>query len=557
MNLTSSVLLAIAGIFTFIYSVKSLSNSLNAISGNKFKKIIFYLSKNSFFGVLLGFVITTFIQSSDASVAIIIGLISGRFISLKIAIAFLLGANIGTSTTSLIYSFSNNNYFSTDWLFILIFIGVLGMSAFKKNKNRVEIFKLIFAIGLIFLALKILGIGAKVISTNLVFKNFVSQISAQPWYSYLFSIFFTGLLQSSSATTILYQIIYLNDPSVKLAATLALVLGANVGTTFTGLIVAFFNSDKNSKRIAFIWGLTNLLTSFVLMFFINEYAKLINLIYPVHRSSLSIAIGHILFNVILVTVFFPLIGLLEKISKKVIPEKEIHSYNFALPQVLFLTPDLALESASKNIKQTIKIIVKAMISTKNYLLTFDKKNLNKIQEIHLIIKEVAEKMNDFLIQLGSKPLNNKQIEKQISFVLSIRAIKKISEINLVIQEEILAQKKSVLKSKKEILTEIKEINFQSCKLLELVSSQITDFSKNTSKNIKNFKYNIEILINRFKKNEIYREIANKNYQEISEILKNFQNLISMCEKIDGYILNSKRKSTLKLKKLPENFYFDV
>lgn len=46
------------------------------------------------------------IQSSDGAVALIIGLMAAGMLTLRAAIPFLLGANIGTTTTALIVAMS-------------------------------------------------------------------------------------------------------------------------------------------------------------------------------------------------------------------------------------------------------------------------------------------------------------------------------------------------------------------------------------------------------------------------------------------------------------------
>ena len=60
----------------------------------------------------------------------------------------------------------------------------------------------------------------------------------------------TGIMQSSSATVTIIQSVYAGN-QMFLSAAIAMVIGANIGTTFTALITSI-GSGKEAKRIAFI-----------------------------------------------------------------------------------------------------------------------------------------------------------------------------------------------------------------------------------------------------------------------------------------------------------------
>jgi len=62
----------------------------------------------------------------------------------------------------------------------------------------------------------------------------------------------TGIMQSSSAVITIVQNIY-GEPgdAMALSAAIGMVIGANIGTTFTALI-ASIGGHKDTKRIAFV-----------------------------------------------------------------------------------------------------------------------------------------------------------------------------------------------------------------------------------------------------------------------------------------------------------------
>ncbi|VEU65153.1 Na/Pi symporter [Mycoplasmopsis cynos] len=184
-SISLAIIFALASLALFIFSTKKLSSSLKSLGDTKFKKILNFISKNNFMALIIGVFITTLIQSSDGAVALIMGLLAARFISLKVAIAFLLGANIGTATTSLIVSFQSSFAF-TEYFILLMFIGVFGWILTKRT-NWINIFLIILSIGMIFFSLKILSSSAVAIVKTDLFKKSIGVVGINPWLAFIFS----------------------------------------------------------------------------------------------------------------------------------------------------------------------------------------------------------------------------------------------------------------------------------------------------------------------------------------------------------------------------------
>ncbi len=85
-----------------------MSGGLKPLAGNPVFSNIMTSLNNPFLGVLVGFGLTTLIQSSSASIGLLQALASSGLISLDIAFPILFGDNIGTTTTALISSVGAN-----------------------------------------------------------------------------------------------------------------------------------------------------------------------------------------------------------------------------------------------------------------------------------------------------------------------------------------------------------------------------------------------------------------------------------------------------------------
>ena len=66
----------LGGLALFLYGMQMMSTNLEAAAGNKMKQILERLTSNRFLGVLVGAVITALIQSSSASVGMLLALLT-------------------------------------------------------------------------------------------------------------------------------------------------------------------------------------------------------------------------------------------------------------------------------------------------------------------------------------------------------------------------------------------------------------------------------------------------------------------------------------------------
>ena len=90
----------LGGLALFLYGMQMMSTGLEVAAGNKMKQILEKLTANRFLGVLVGAVITAVIQSSSATMAITLIMLSMGWIPFNMACAMVLGENIGTTITA-------------------------------------------------------------------------------------------------------------------------------------------------------------------------------------------------------------------------------------------------------------------------------------------------------------------------------------------------------------------------------------------------------------------------------------------------------------------------
>ena len=84
-------------------------------AGDRLREILDSFTTNPFMGVLVGIIVTVFIQSSSGTTVITVGLVSAGFMTLRQAIGVIMGANIGTTITAFIIGLDVGAYAFQLW----------------------------------------------------------------------------------------------------------------------------------------------------------------------------------------------------------------------------------------------------------------------------------------------------------------------------------------------------------------------------------------------------------------------------------------------------------
>ena len=189
----------LGGLAIFLFGMNMMSESLQKAAGDKMRKILGVLTVNPVMGVLAGAVTTAVLQSSSATTVMVIGFVSAGLMSLKQGISVILGANIGTTMTAQLLAFN-----ISDYIFIIIFVGFI-VSFVVKSEQVKNIGATIFAFGLLFEGIEIMGSVMEPLATSPVFISMIDRVSDIPVLGVGVGTLMTLVVQSSSATIAVLQ----------------------------------------------------------------------------------------------------------------------------------------------------------------------------------------------------------------------------------------------------------------------------------------------------------------------------------------------------------------
>ena len=105
------VCVIVGSLYLFICSLSFLASGFRLVAGREAGKVFQNneVLGNPIAGMLMGVLVTVLVQSSSTSTSIIITMVAAELLSVKQAIALIMGANIGTSVTSTIVALTQAN----------------------------------------------------------------------------------------------------------------------------------------------------------------------------------------------------------------------------------------------------------------------------------------------------------------------------------------------------------------------------------------------------------------------------------------------------------------
>ena len=426
----ANILSMAGGLGLFLFGIRTMGDGLENAAGAKLKRMLEVLTGNRFLAVLVGFVVTAIIQSSTATTVMVVGFVNAGMMSLAQAVGVIMGANIGTTVTSLLIALNFSSVAAA-----AVLVGVILMLASKKTvvKNLGAIFT---GFGLLFLGIDMMSDSMAPLRESAGFMNFIVTVSEsplRPLFGIILGIVMTALLQSSSASVGVLQTLAMQG-LVPLKFSVFVLFGQNIGTCLTALF-STVGAKKNSKRAAVIHLLFNLIGTgiFILIALLAPYVEWIEKLSP--DPMAQIAISHIVFNIVSTVVMFPFAKVLVKLSCLLVPgkddsESEMHCK--FIDDRLLNTPPFAVMQVSKEVARMAKLARDNFETSAHALINRSDKDLDKVMENEDVINYLNHHITSYLVKLNALDITDSDSDYIARVFHAINDIERVGDhaINL-------------------------------------------------------------------------------------------------------------------------------
>ncbi len=422
------------GLAIFLFGMDQMSDALKAVAGERMKVVLAKLTTNRFMGAITGAFVTAVIQSSSVTTVLVVGFITAGLMSLAQSIGVIMGANIGTTVTAQIVAFK-----VTKAALLMVAVGFTMM--FFSHQDRIKQYgAMLMGLGLVFFGMAVMSDAMKPLRSYQPFLDLMVTME-NPLVGILIAAAFTGLIQSSSATTAIV-IVMATQGFITLPAGIALAFGANIGTCVTALL-ASIGKPREAVRAAAVHILFNVFGVLIWLGFIDYLAAFVTLISPTSEglsgteklaseAPRQIANAHTVFNVANTFIFIWFTGPMARLVERLVPDKPLDEKVIVkakyLAEELLETPSLALERARLEIGHMGEVVMRMVGEMMPAVTAGDRASLKEVAKIDDAVDILYGEIVSFLGEISRKPLNDKQMSEFMKLMDSVKDLENIGDI---------------------------------------------------------------------------------------------------------------------------------
>ena len=416
-NITN-LFLFIGGLGMFLYGMHVMAEGTQKSVGGKMKDFLGMLTSNRLKAVLVGTLITGIIQSSGATTVMVVGFVSAGLMTLSQAVGVIMGANIGTTVTAWIVSLSqigDSMKFLNPEFYAPVLIGIgAGIIMFSKSdtkKNRAEI---IIGFGLLFQGLKFMSESVAPYTDAPIFATVFTTLGTNPFLGILAGAVVTALLQSSSVSVGILQMLAGNGLIMTNAA-IFITLGENIGSCVTAMLSSIGGS-RDARRAAVIHLSFNMIGALLFTVISILLFALKPTLAHYHISPVQISMFHTGFKLTMTVLLFPFGEQLVKLSGMLVPEKQAlltgekkeEELVTHLDPRIFEQPAIAVAALSNAVATMGKLTLRNVERACEVCFTQDEAVIAEIFETEKKINAMNRELSEYLSKANTLPVNDHQ-----------------------------------------------------------------------------------------------------------------------------------------------------
>jgi phosphate:Na+ symporter len=366
---------------------------------------------------------TALVQSSTATALIVSSFVGQGLVTLPLALAVMLGADVGTSLMTVVFSFD------LSWLSpLFIFVGVVLFLA--RQATPVGRFgRVLIGLGLMLLALRLVSASTEIMTHSPAVKALLGSISSDLMLEITVGTLLSVVAYSSLAIVLLTATMVASG-LVPLEPALGLVLGANLGSGLLAVLTTL-KSMVEVRQVPlgnFIFKALGVLVAAPLVGLWLRYA------HPyVNDPATTVVLFHLSFNLLVGALFIGLTGpvarwvgwWLPKPDKTMVAGRPHHLDPSALT-----TPSLAISCAAREALHQADIVETMMIGMLTVIKNNDLKLAEDLRKLDDTVDELYSAIKYYLTKISREALGEEESRRWtdiISFTINMEQVGDIVE----------------------------------------------------------------------------------------------------------------------------------
>ncbi len=409
----------LGGLALFLIGMERMTEALRLIVGDRARRILERLTSNRFIGLVTGAGATAIVQSSSVTTVLVVGFISAGLMTFVQSIPVILGSNIGSTVTAQIIAFN-----ITTWALALVAGGFAISSLSKRESRRIQGVA-ITGIGLMFFGMVVMGDAMSPLRTYEPFIDAMRTLN-NPFVAILVGAVFTAFVQSSAATTGVV-IVLAAQGLISLEAGIGLVLGANIGTSMTALLSAI-GKPREAQRAAIAHLLFNVIGVIIWFPLIGVLASWVSSVGG--GMPREIANAHTLFNVVNALIFLPFVNQFAALVTRITPDRP--PVGAMAPKYidvgLLRTPGIALAKARMEMLRMASRVQGMLVDVLPAILDGDIDTMADVEERDDEVDSLHGIILEYLGRISQQKLSEESSAELVDLLEATNALEAIGDL---------------------------------------------------------------------------------------------------------------------------------
>lgn len=359
-------------------------------------------TKNRIVAFISGIIVTALVQSSNATALIISSFAGQGLIRLSMALAVMLGANVGTTIVAQFVSLD------ISWLMpLFIFVGVFVNSVYGPNSSKAKnIARVFLGVGFLFLSLDMISAAPNALKGTPLLEGIFAPLEKDPFLAVILSAVFTWILHSSLAFVLL-TLTFVTGGIVSPELGLVMVIGSNIGSGIAPVIITS-KMDVMTFRVAFGNFVMRLVFGALCLIFMETLPHFLTDQVSFFTGDRAIVNFHTGFSLGLALLFLPFAPFVAVMCKRLIPDipgNNDPAKPIYLDDKMLDTPSSALACASREALRMSDCVLEMLNRTIDTFETENTKIITEIKDKDDIVDKLFSRIKKYLVKLSKEEMD--------------------------------------------------------------------------------------------------------------------------------------------------------
>ncbi len=310
-------LVAVGGLGLFLVGMIVLTEGLRKLIGGSLRRLLARFTRTPASGALFGALSTALVQSSSATTVTAIGFVGAGLLTFTQALGIIFGANIGTTVTGWLVALIGFKLDFGTFVLPVILVGAL-LRLFGRGRTQ-HIGWALVGFGVLFFGLDAMKQGMETFQGRVTPESFPGN-TVLGWLQLAgIGVAITIVTQSSSAG-VAAALVALGGGALSLPQAAAMVIGMNIGTTFTP-VLATIGGSTATRRTGYADVLFNLVAAVIALIMLGPYTATVapHLGAEPGNAQIALVAFHTLFNVVGAALIVPFTGPFARLVEYLVP----------------------------------------------------------------------------------------------------------------------------------------------------------------------------------------------------------------------------------------------